>query len=65
LDYRTLIGEILSGAIRRYKEREVRKAAENSAPPKPEDKHAAGGNGHANGNGLALGHGELGLEVKA
>ncbi len=28
MDYRTLIGEILSGAIRRYKEREARKAAE-------------------------------------
>jgi len=27
LDYRTLIGEILSGAIRRYKEREQRKSA--------------------------------------
>jgi len=70
MDYRTLIGEILSGAIRRYKEREVRKAAENSAPPKPEDKHLVqngGGNGHGNGNGLALGQGDLGpgLEVKA
>jgi biotin carboxylase len=27
MDYRSLIGEILSGAIRRYKEREQRKAA--------------------------------------
>ena len=28
MDYRTLIGEILSGAIRRYKEREQRRAAD-------------------------------------
>jgi D-alanine-D-alanine ligase len=35
MDYRTLIGEIMSGAIRRYKEREQRKAAalEPVAPP--------------------------------
>jgi D-alanine-D-alanine ligase len=31
MDYRTLIGEILSGAIRRYKEREQRKNG-NGAP---------------------------------
>jgi D-alanine-D-alanine ligase len=43
LDYRTLIGEILSGAIRRYKEREQRKAADRDAPS------VTNGNGHANG----------------
>jgi len=39
MDYRTLIGEILSGAIRRYKEREQRKAADRDGP--------SNGNGHA------------------
>ncbi|MCI0570541.1 MAG: ATP-grasp domain-containing protein [Myxococcaceae bacterium] len=44
MDYRTLIGEILSGAIRRYKEREQRRNAD-AAPvvalqPKPEEKSA-------------------------
>jgi D-alanine-D-alanine ligase len=42
MDYRTLIGEILSGAIRRYKEREQRKAADREAP-------VNNGNGHSNG----------------
>jgi hypothetical protein len=45
MDYRTLIGEILSGAIRRYKEREQRKAADREAPV------AGNGNG---GHGLSL-----------
>ncbi len=44
MDYRTLMGEILSGAIRRYKEREARRS--NSG-----EKNAAangnGSNGHA------------------
>jgi D-alanine-D-alanine ligase-like ATP-grasp enzyme len=35
MDYRALIGEILSGAVRRYKEREARKA---HAVPKAEEK---------------------------
>ena len=35
MDYRTLIGEIMSGAIRRYKEREQRKAAVDSGAPVP------------------------------
>ena len=35
MDYRTLIGEIMSGAIRRYKEREQRKAAVDSGAPGP------------------------------
>ncbi|MGZ6131165.1 MAG: D-alanine--D-alanine ligase family protein [Myxococcaceae bacterium] len=39
MDYRTLIGEILSGAIRRYKEREQRRAADMPS--------------HTNGNGGA------------
>jgi D-alanine-D-alanine ligase len=43
MDYRTLIGEILSGAIRRYKEREQRKAADRDAPS------VNNGNGHGNG----------------
>src|SRR5450755_310419 len=47
MDYRTLIGEILSGAIRRYKEREQRKAADRDAPS------VSNGNGHGNGNGNA------------
>ncbi len=42
MDYRTLIGEILAGAIRRYKEREARRAARD-----------AGGKVEANGNGYA------------
>jgi len=41
MDYRTLIGEILSGAIRRYKEREQRRAADLPAA-------------QANGNGSAV-----------
>jgi D-alanine-D-alanine ligase len=45
MDYRTLIGEILSGAIRRYKEREQRRAADGPAP-------------QANGNG-SVAAGEL------
>ncbi|MEW6430764.1 MAG: ATP-grasp domain-containing protein [Myxococcota bacterium] len=32
MDYRTLIGEILSGAIRRYKEKESRRRDESAAP---------------------------------
>ena len=35
MDYRTLIGEIMSGAIRRYKEREQRKAAVDAGVPAP------------------------------
>ena len=41
MDYRTLIGEILSGAIRRYKEREQRRAADLPAA-------------QVNGNGSAV-----------
>lgn len=39
LDYRTLIGEILSGAIRRYKEREARKAAADVQLVKGDEKN--------------------------
>jgi hypothetical protein len=47
MDYRTLIGEILSGAIRRYKEREQsRRAAADLAP------QTANGNGNGNGSGV-------------
>jgi D-alanine-D-alanine ligase len=40
MDYRTLIGEILSGAIRRYKEREAKKsgAVQASAPTPPQSR---------------------------
>src|SRR5205823_2979036 len=41
MDYRTLIGEILSGAIRRYKEREARRAARDSGGAKPDEKPVA------------------------
>jgi len=50
MDYRTLIGEILSGAIRRYKEREQRRAADMPA--------------HANGNGGAVGGDLPGPELR-
>src|SRR3712207_4679256 len=44
MDYRTLIGEIMAGAIRRYKEREQRKAADGPAPLKadPEERRKPG-----------------------
>jgi D-alanine-D-alanine ligase len=48
MDYRSLIGEILSGAIRRYKEREQRKAANGnglSAKPASEERGNGGGEG--------------------
>lgn len=72
MDYRTLIGEIMAPAIRRYKEREARRAADEHALPKvmlekpsgekplPEDK-PAGGNGHA----AQPGGGEPRLDIKA
>jgi D-alanine-D-alanine ligase len=41
MDYRTLIGEILSGAIRRYKEREARRAIHELEKP-----NGGGSNGH-------------------
>jgi D-alanine-D-alanine ligase len=34
MDYRTLIGEIMAPAIRRYKEREARRAADETPPAK-------------------------------
>jgi len=46
MDYRTLIGEILSGAIRRYKEREQSRRAAADLPSQ-----VANGNGNGNGNG--------------
>jgi len=59
MDYRTLMGEIMAPAIRRYKEREARRAADESPPPKvlltkePGDKAGSEGNGngqhHASG----------------
>jgi len=51
MDYRTLIGEIMSGAIRRYKEREARRAAGTETA-----QLAVNGNGNGNGaNGHAVG----------
>jgi hypothetical protein len=47
MDYRTLIGEILSGAIRRYKEREQSRRAAADLPSQ-----VANGNGNGNGGGL-------------
>jgi D-alanine-D-alanine ligase len=60
MDYRTLIGEIMAPAIRRYKEREARRAADEHAlskamlekpsgeKPSHEDKPAGGNdNGHS------------------
>lgn len=44
LDYRNLIGEIMAGAVRRYKEREARKAATETPQ--------ANGNGQSNGHSL-------------
>jgi D-alanine-D-alanine ligase len=40
LDYRGLIGEIMAPAIRRYKEREARRAADESAVVKPSSEKA-------------------------
>jgi D-alanine-D-alanine ligase len=50
IDYRNLIGEILSGAIRRYKEREQRKSTVGNGAilrPVPEDRAALNGNGRS------------------
>lgn len=48
MDYRGLIGEILSGAIRRYKEREQRRAADAApAMPGPSRTEASGASGAA------------------
>ncbi|MFZ5468365.1 MAG: D-alanine--D-alanine ligase family protein [Myxococcota bacterium] len=44
MDYRSLIEEIMSGAVRRYKEREQRRAARDAAP-------LAGASPSGNGNG--------------
>lgn len=50
MDYRTLIAEIMAGAIRRYKERE----ASRRAAAREEHGHAhANGHGHANGHASA------------
>lgn len=56
MDYRTLIGEIMAPAIRRYKEREARRAAdehalsksmlEKQSAEKPSDDKPGNGNGH-------------------
>jgi D-alanine-D-alanine ligase len=78
MDYRTLIGEIMAPAIRRYKEREARRAADEHAlskamlekpsgeKPSHEDK-PAGGNGNGNGHSTQPGGGEpqSRLDIKA
>ncbi len=75
MDYRTLIGEIMAPAIRRYKEREARRAADESPAPKvlltkeqadkagQEDK-LANGNGNGHGQPPASAEGQR-LDVKA
>jgi D-alanine-D-alanine ligase len=57
MDYRTLIGEILTGAIRRYKERERERKSEMRAESRNTLMVASGngmGNGHAAGAQLPL-----------
>jgi D-alanine-D-alanine ligase len=59
IDYRSLIGEILSFAIRRYQERErERRRAARAAGGEA----AAGGNGQANGTGAAAGENGAGRD---
>ncbi len=76
MDYRTLIGEIMAPAIRRYKEREARRAADENMPAKvllekaagdkgaQEDK-PAGGNGNGNGQHHATGEAPPRSDLKA
>ena len=72
MDYRTLIGEIMAPAIRRYKEREARRAADENAGGKgnhdkgnhdkgPGEEKAAPGTSLPSGSGEAPGR----LELKA
>ncbi|WP_224241311.1 D-alanine--D-alanine ligase family protein [Hyalangium gracile] len=74
MDYRTLIGEIMAPAIRRYKEREARRAADENAPAKVlldkpageksslDDKPAGSSNGNGSQHG---GEPQPRLDVKA
>ncbi|KFE66847.1 D-alanine--D-alanine ligase family protein [Hyalangium minutum] len=76
MDYRTLIGEIMAPAIRRYKEREARRAADEHAlsksmlekqsaeKPAQEDK-PAGGNGPGHSAQSSGGEPPQRLDVKA
>jgi len=69
MDYRTLMGEIMAPAIRRYKEREARRAADESPPPKvlltkePGD-NKAGSEGNGNGQHHASGEAPPRSDVK-
>lgn len=75
MDYRTLIGEIMAPAIRRYKEREARRAADEHALSKamlekPAEKGAleekpAGSNGNGNGSQHAGAEPQPRLDIKA
>jgi D-alanine-D-alanine ligase len=60
MDYRTLMGEIMAGAIRRYKEREQRRASDNAPASASVVKPAA-----AEEKTAATGPSEPRLEVKA
>jgi D-alanine-D-alanine ligase len=60
MDYRTLMGEIMAGAIRRYKEREQRRASDNAPASASVVKPAA-----AEEKPAAAGPSEPRLEVKA
>jgi D-alanine-D-alanine ligase len=76
MDYRTLIGEIMAPAIRRYKEREARRAADEHAlskamlekpsgeKPSHEDK-PAGGNGNGHGAQAGAADPQQRLDIKA
>jgi D-alanine-D-alanine ligase len=76
MDYRTLIGEIMAPAIRRYKEREARRAADEHAlskamlekpageKPTMEEK-PAGGNGNGQGGQHVNGEAAPRLDIKA
>jgi D-alanine-D-alanine ligase len=76
MDYRTLIGEIMAPAIRRYKEREARRAADEHAlskamlekpsgeKPSHEDK-PTGGNGNGSSAQPGSGEPQPRLDIKA
>jgi D-alanine--D-alanine ligase len=75
MDYRTLIGEIMAPAIRRYKEREARRAADENPPKQlldkpPGDKASleekpAGVNGSGHGSQHVNGEPQQRLDLKA
>jgi D-alanine-D-alanine ligase len=58
LDYRGLIGEIMAPAIRRYKEREARRAADESAVVKPSAEKEKAAASEEKGSGASAPSGE-------